>query len=62
MKLLHQMQKTDFKAFRQSKGFSQPQLAEYLGVKRQPTISDWETGKKPIPKWVELRIISELKK
>jgi transcriptional regulator with XRE-family HTH domain len=48
--------------FRESKGFNQFQFAEYLGVKRQATISDWETGKKPIPLWVELRIKSELKK
>jgi transcriptional regulator with XRE-family HTH domain len=56
------MSKEDLRNFRETKGFSQPELAEYLGVKRQPTISDWETGKKPIPKWVELRIKSELKK
>jgi len=33
------------KAARESKGYSQKELAELMGVS-QPTVCDWETGKK----------------
>jgi transcriptional regulator with XRE-family HTH domain len=56
------MTKEALKDFRESKDLNQKQLAEYLGVTRQATISDWERGERKIPKWVELRIKAETSK
>jgi transcriptional regulator with XRE-family HTH domain len=56
------MQGETLKAFRISEGYNQTELAQYLGIRNKYTISRWENNRKPIPKWVELRIQSELKK
>jgi transcriptional regulator with XRE-family HTH domain len=53
------MTKEQLRDYRESKDLNQKQLAEYLGVTRQATISDWERGERKIPKWVELRIKAE---
>ena len=50
------------KAFRIAEGFTQTELAHWLGTNSKYMISRWENGKIPVPKWVELRINSELKK
>jgi len=42
-------------------GLSQEAFANALGFSRHATVSDWETGKKPIPKVVQL-LASELSK
>lgn len=39
------------KLLREKMSFSQAKLAEILDV-NQSTISKWELGKRPIPKWV----------
>ena len=42
----------ELKAYRESKGLTQAQFAELVGLQRFRTITDYETGKRPIPEWL----------
>lgn len=42
-------------AIRNLAGLTQSGLADALGIHRT-TVARWETGKQPIPKWVELAL------
>lgn len=46
------MTKEELKAFRESKGLTQAQFAELVGLKREKTISDYERGDLPVPDWL----------
>ena len=54
--LIFQMTKEDLRAFRESKSLTQAQFAQYVGLKREKTISDYERGKDPVPDWLVSRI------
>ena len=46
------MSPIELRARREALGFTQSSMAEYLRVK-QATVSRWESGKPPVPDWVE---------
>ena len=48
----------DLRRYRKAKGFTQAQLALYLGV-GQTYISDMETGRRPVPAYIIERLQSE---
>ncbi len=50
------MNKIQFKRFRRKLGLNQQDFAEMLGYSRQATISDKESGKRPITKQDEIII------
>ena len=51
--LFYQLTPEELRNWRLKHGLTQQQLAELLGV-RHSTISRWETGKHPIPKYMGL--------
>jgi transcriptional regulator with XRE-family HTH domain len=42
----------ELKAYRESRGLTQAQFAELVGLKRFRTITDFETGARPVPAWL----------
>jgi transcriptional regulator with XRE-family HTH domain len=46
------MTKEQLKEIREKLGLTQAQFAEYLGLSREKTISEYENGKTPIPAWI----------
>ncbi len=53
------MTKEELIAFRKSKGLTQSEFAAYLAVASVKTISDYETGRQPIPEWLSERYAVE---
>lgn len=56
------MTNLELKKFRKYKNMSQTDFAQYLGLSRYATISEYESGKIPVPLWVNKRIESETNK
>lgn len=51
---------TELRALRESRQWSQTQLADFLGDVTFATISKWEKGISPIPQWAQDKLLSSV--
>lgn len=56
------MTKEHLKDFREKKQMTQKQFANFVGLSREKTISDYERGFRTIPKWLIVSLQNNMNK